>query len=675
TAFARYFILDYANPASFTNNVLTTARAALFQRAQSIVLGDQLTLSPTIINSIHVGFTRLAVHRSNPSNMPTPVGLGVNMYNASPNYIQLSVSNYFGVGGGTNATASFIRNQWQYSDDMDWIKGRNHYSFGGEFIANQMDETNLQYANGDFSFDGSQTGGALADYMLGRPIQLIDSGLVVAGLREKYAALYFQDDIQLTKKLAVHAGVRWEPSLPEYDAGGRGNHFSRANFVSGTKTVKYTNAPPGLLFYGDPGIPKAYANGSWADFAPRIGVAWDPSGSGKESIRSSYGIFFDQPESYTDRDFALAAPWANQITLTVPSGGFVNPFAGYPGGNPFPFPYPPTKSSAFPVQGSYINLPLNLHHPYTQQWGLSLERQLGSNWVVTADYLGNKSTHLRSGTESNPAVYIPGNSTTKNTAQRRILAQLNPTTGAYYSTITMMDDGVNSSYNALRLSARHRFSQNFTLLSVYTYSHCLQDTETLGNRLTGNNESNPYNRNADYGPCDFDLRHSLANSVVYQTPNFQRRPLGWIAGNWELAFLVSAYNGFPFSPLTGTDASLSGVGLDRPDVVNRGARYVRNTQTHLWISPQAFQKNAPGTFGTAGMNSLLGPHYVDTDVNLTKIIPIHESQSLQLRFEFFNALNHTNFNAPVNNFSSAKFGIIQASSPARIGQLALKYYF
>lgn len=686
TIFARYFILDYANPAIYTNNILTTSRPGLLQRSQSIVLGDQLILSPTIVNAFHYTYSRLAVHRSNPSTMPNPVGLGVNMYNGSPNYLEVAVSNYFTVGGGSNAAASFIRNQFQWADDVDWIKGRNHYVFGGEGIANQMDEVNNQFVNGDFTFDGSQTGGAppggtpttgdgLADYLLGRPVQLIDSGLVQIALREKYIGLYFQDNIQLNKKLNVHAGVRWEPSLPEYDAAGRGNHFSLPDFIAGTKTSVYTNAPPGLLFHGDPGIPKAYANGSMADFAPRVGFAWDPTGRGVESVRASYGIFFDQPESYTDRDFGLASPWGNQITLTVPSGGFVNPFAGYPGGNPFPFPYPPTKNSAFPPGGSYINLPLNLHHPYMQQWGLSLQRQIGSDWVVTVDYIGNKATHFRSGKEENPAVYIPGKSTTKNTQQRRTLSQLNPVTGAYYSTITLMDDGVNTSYNALRATVQHRFNHGYTLLANYTYSHCLQDTETLANRLTGNQESNPYDRNADYGPCDYDLRHNLVVSFVYQGYQFHKRALDLVAGGWRPAFLVSANSGYPFSPLTGTDASLSGVGLDRPDVVGGTNRYVRNTHTLLWVNPAAFTKNSPGTFGTAGMNSLLGPHYIDSDVNLTKMFSIHEQQNLQLRFEFFNVFNHTNFDAPVNKYSSASFGEIQSSEPARIIQLGAKYVF
>jgi hypothetical protein len=282
-------------------------------------------------------------------------------------------------------------------------------------------------------------------------------------------------------------------------------------------------------------------------------------------------------------------------------------------------------------------------------------------------------------TELNPAIYLGPTSTTKNTQARRYLTQLNSVSGPAYATITQMDDGVNTSYNALRASAQHRFNHGYTWLAVYTYSKCLQDTETLSNKLQGNTESNPYNRNADYGLCDYDLRHNFTTSFVYQGYKFENRKLNFVAGGWSPAFLISAYNGFPFSPLTGIDASLSGVGLDRPDAVADVDPYMKSlhnkTNIPTWVSKAAFVSNAPGTFGTTRMNSLIGPGYVDTDVTLSKLFPVHEQQNFQLRFEFFNVFNHTNFMAPVNSLNSGQFGQVQASNPARIIQLAAKYNF
>jgi hypothetical protein len=449
------------------------------------------------------------------------------------------------------------------------------------------------------------------------------------------------------------------------------------------------------LFYGDPGIPKAYANSTWDSFAPRFGLAWDPTGSGKQTIRASYGVFFDQPESYTNSVMALDAPWGNTVTLTRPAGGLADPFATYPGGNPFPIPTPPSKNSVFPTAASYYFLPLDAHHPYMQQWGLSLERQFGHDWVVTADYLGNKTTHLRAGRELNPAVYIPGTwsgsgscgtltvspgtgkpcSSTGNTQNRRTLSQLNPATGPFYSTLSFLDDGDNSNYNALRLSAKHRFSHNFSILSVYTWSHCLQDAEPIGNKIS-TTESNPNSRIADFGSCDFDLRHNFVNSVVYEGYKFNSRALDLIAGRWQTSFVVSLYNGFPINPTAGADNSLSGIGLDRPDAVPGVNPYKRNNSTHQWINPAAYQANAAGTFGTASYNSLVGPHFVNVDANLTKAFHVYREHELQLRFEFFNLFNHINYGLPVSAFNSANFGQIQtAANNGRIIQLAAKYSF
>jgi hypothetical protein len=213
------------------------------------------------------------------------------------------------------------------------------------------------------------------------------------------------------------------------------------------------------------------------------------------------------------------------------------------------------------------------------------------------------------------------------------------------------------------------------VLSVYTYSHCLQTAETIVERIVigSNTYQNPANRNADYGNCDFDLRHNLVNSFVYETPKLSNRETNLLLGNWHLSFLISTHTGFPFNPTTGTDASLTGVGQDRPNVV--GSPYVRNTNTLVWVNARAFAPNGGGTYGDAGYNSLTQPGFFDMDMNLTRYFAIRERQRIELRFEFFNVLNHTNFNAPVSRLSSATFGLIQGAGDPRILQFAAKYSF
>src|SRR5260370_19872439 len=156
---------------------------------------------------------------------------------------------------------------------------------------------------------------------------------------------------------------------------------------------------------------------------------------------------------------------------------------------------------------------------------------------------------------------MPGASTVSNTQSRRLLTVLNSSQGPFYSNITQADDGLTTNYNALRLSAQHRFAQSFTVLSVYTWSHCMQNAETYGNRnsIGSAQYQNPYDRNADTAPCDFDLRHNWTNSLVYEMPRLGGRTMNALLGHWQLGTLISLHTGFLFTPTTGVDNSLTGV--------------------------------------------------------------------------------------------------------------------
>jgi hypothetical protein len=321
--------------------------------------------------------------------------------------VDLGVSNHFSIGGGSNAPAVFARNQFQYADDIDLIRGRHHFTLGAEFMAIQMDEVNISLGNGEWTFNGSLAGDALADFMIGRPSLLANGNPLQIGLRQKYWGAYFQDDIRVSKTFNMHIGLRWEPSLPEHDVAGRGAHFSLPAFQAGQVSIVYPNAPAGLLFHGDPGIPAAYANSNYLGFAPRFGLAWDPSGKGEQSLRASFGIFCDSPESYTNRDWELAAPWGARFLSPLPPAASPIRAPGYPGGNPFP---PPIRlrrirRSHFrpvcgPAAGAASCIP---------KLNLSYQRQLGgkAGWFRRLTS-GTAPSTCAPRSEQNPAIFIPG---------------------------------------------------------------------------------------------------------------------------------------------------------------------------------------------------------------------------------------------------------------------------
>ena len=267
--------------------------------------------------------------------------------------------------------------------------------------------------------------------------------------------------------------------------------------------------------------------------------------------------------------------------------------------------------------------------------------------------------------------------TVANTNARRVLTLLDKTKGAPFGSITQTDDGGNAHYNGLLFSAQHRFSHNFTSLVNYTFSHCLSDGD-FNNDLTGATYQSPNDRRGDRANCSFDHRHIFNSSVIATTPRFGSRWTQIIASHWEVSGILTAQSGGFWNVTTGRDASLTAVGLDRPNVT--GDWHIANPTFTQWFNPAAFQANGPGMFGNAGRNLILGPKVVNLDMGLMRQVPVRESWRLEFRAEAFNVLNHANMNMTSTNqlhtaLNDPKFGSITGAADPRILQFALKVLF
>jgi hypothetical protein len=213
---------------------------------------------------------------------------------------------------------------------------------------------NIVTRAGGNSFHGTLFDG-LVDFMLGRIQSLYQGNNSALDFRKNYAGLYFQDSIQFSPRFTMNAGLRWATGLPAIETTGRGAQFSLARFTAGTKSVVYPTAPAGVYFYGDPGVPHGYYHGKWNRIEPRFGIVFDPRGQGKKSIRASHSLGFQEPPLYYNSRYASMPPWGDSVTLTPPPGNLTTLYAGYPGGNPYPKPFPPTASNAFfPTSGTYF---------------------------------------------------------------------------------------------------------------------------------------------------------------------------------------------------------------------------------------------------------------------------------------------------------------------------------
>ena len=700
--FFRYFIDSYKNPPVFDGkNLLTTTAPGNFELAQSATFGDTYAFGPNTVNSFHLTFSRIRDNRG-PTDAPiSPTSLGVNIYSAVPNFLLLSVTGGFSTFCGTCAPGHFNDTSYQMADDVDIIRGKHEIAFGFNVLKTYNDTVSGFNENGNFTFNGSRTNLGLADFLTGNPNDFTQTNATPDDLRQWIMSFYVQDTWKISKNFTFNVGLRWEPTFSDPDKYKRGTSFNMAAFYANQHSTIVPNAPAGLFFDGDAGIPRGLWKGQKANFAPRVGLVFNPHGDGRDTLRVGASILYDSTETWFNERETTNPPIGTALDIPNPVGGFSNPYLNYPGGSPFPT----NGKSIFPNYGVYINMPLAPKSTYVANWNISYQRQFLKDWVFSATYLGNKTTHLWIAHEVNAAQYIPGNcvagqygltaagpcSTTGNANFRRILYLANPTLGQSYASIDTADDGAVAHYNGLILSLQHRFAKNYTVLTNYTDSSCVSDFD-FGAALAGSTNSQPNNRTADKAACIFDVRRNFNLSVVATSPKLAGVWANRVLGGWQIAPLIRAISGSPINVTSGIDNSRTGLGNDRPNVVmdNPYAPSPGCTPApcHLLLNSAAFAQNALGTYGNLGRNALRGPGSFFFDTSVSRIFAVREWLKLEARAEAFNILNHTNFvgaispaggssfsTASTNLSSLASFGKNNGAFDPRIFQFAVKLHF
>jgi Carboxypeptidase regulatory-like domain len=681
--FGRYYYTKDSNPAAFGGDLLLTTAAGVIDTVQALTAGDTFTFTPNAVNALHFTWTSERINRGPASGVPSASSLGINVAPSPGNSPQISVSSYFSTMCGTCSIATVYSGAKQVADDFSLLKGRQQFSFGGDWVGKYLNYTTASQQNIAVTFNGSITGNALSDLLLGYPSDFQQGNITKWDPVMNYFGFYVSDRIKLTPRLSLSAGLRWEPYLPQYDTQNRAAHFEQASFVAGAKTKVYQNAPPGLTFPGDSGFPKGGTNHTLARFAPRLGLVWDPFANGKTIVHVGYGILNDGRSDLETFDrIGFEPPWASLIDLANPAGGFANPYQSYPGGDPFPLPIPPTSAATFTSAAQYVNLPLHIKPSYFQEWNVSLQQQFGPNWLFSMDYIGNQGSHLWTTYQADPAVYIPGRcgtaacSTVANTNSRRVLAQLNPVAGAGFASLSTVNDGATSSYHGMLVSLNRRLEHNLSLLLNYTWAHCINDGDAYV-EITGSYQ-NPYNLAGERGNCGSDVRQIYNISLVASSPHLEGSFLKrQVVSDWRLSAIVSGHSGSWFSPSTGTDASLTGVNSDRPNVAGNPNQFNRTLKK--WFNTAQYSTNLFGWYGDDGGRYLVGPGGYQPDLAVFRDFPFQlfdRPQFFELRIEAFNAFNHAEFSNPTSSFSSAQFGqILSTANNARIMQISLKYVF
>src|SRR5215472_10064744 len=611
---ASYFETSGTNTVPAGAGNLPWSRQQFTWRQHEANVSDTWSISGNKINQVWLTYTRNFGGRLNvPQTSLAALG-SAQTVQGTPSLPQISVTNFFSL---TQAIAGPVAGTNFYSarDTFSYNHGRHALKFGGEISLDKDIQQTLLNNYGVFTFNGTVTKNALADFELGLPSSLSQDAPVTGYTNTWYTALFAQDDFRIHPRLTLNLGLRWDVQTAPTDP-----QDKESTFVPGVQSTVRPGAPAGILFPGDAGVTRGIVSTPWNHVSPRIGLAWDPIGNGRTSVRAGAGIFYgslsgNQWNTTSNFEpFAIRLSFTNNKGATKSTGATLsNPYRNLPGGDPFPY------SGQFVPGGPIFGASPNFHWPYTYQLNFSVQRQVTANLGVTAAYVGSLSHDLPFAVDLNyplpstPTVPIPA---TTNVQARRP----NPNFGAILS----MQSGQTASYHGLQVSATQRMSRHLSFNAFYIYSKTF-DSVQLQNNTTQALVQDFTNMAADRGRADTDMRHQLVVAMIWQPDyyNGDSSVLRHVTRGWSISPILKLHSGFPFTISNGADANLDGNNTDRAQLVGdpfsgscpSGAAV---GSVACWFNTSAFVRNNPTNGapvdGNSSRNSLNQPAYRDVDL-------------------------------------------------------------
>lgn len=652
---------------AIVNPVDQTSGATL----QDFLLSNTHTFSPVALNVTRVSLNKIAATPNVTSGL-SAADYGINVPNNNPAAVGLPsmlVTGFFNNVLLGDLQQPFVERRndvLEITNDFTYLRGRHSFKVGFTFRREKMYIAFINRPNGDFTFSGTFTGNAAADFLLGLPSQFRDSTPGADSINEgegRSWAGYLQDEFRVMPRLTVSLGLRYELAEPFVDSGD-----ALASFRPGEQSQRFPAAPTGLVYPGDPGVPRGTYATDKNNVAPRIGLIWDPTGRGRTSVRAGWGIFYDTLPGQGDffQNAVLAPPFNPLLELNAPPARLTtaNPLAAATGG-----------AVGFPPGIVFIGWGRDFTTPSVHHVNLTVQHQIGENLGVEVGYVGARGRNLPIFIEVNPGLVAPGQTTRG--------ARLYPAFSLVRPTFTV----ARSWYDALQASVRLRPTRGLNFLASYTWGHTIDHISGLniGGEprpmlpvVIGDQASIDAALRRERGDALFDVRHRVSFSFAAELPRLANHGalVRHVLGGWQLNGIFQAQTGFP---LTVIDPVLDiGFLTNRPDLSCDPDGGPRTVET--WFLAECFGRlalaNTNGRQGDEGRHTIRGPGFKRTDLSLFKNVALGGGRhQLQLRIEAFNVFNHARFGQPGNQLGTPTFGVITSAEEGRIVQLGVKYSF
>ncbi len=647
-----------------TRPIGTTSIATL----QDVMASDTHVFSNAFINVARGSYNRIAANPAVTSGLQNSA-YGINVPHNVPSaqgLANIMVTGFFSLGDAQQPFVERLNEVAEFSDDLVWMRGGHQLKFGFDVRREHMFIAFVNRPNGDFTFTSSpnaRTGNAAADFLLGLPAQFrrTTQNTPQDGYGWTYAG-YFQDEFRPWSRVTLNAGVRYEVAVPFIDKNGALNAFR-----PGQQSQRFPDAPAGLVYPGDPGVPDGTYATDMNNIAPRIGLAWDVAGDGRKSLRAAWGLFYDALAGQGDffQNGVLAPPFTPLVEVNAPPAPLTlrNPISAISGG-----------ATNFPPGLIFIGWGEDFKQPVAHHFNVTWQQELRRDMGVEVGYVGSRGLNLPIFMEVNPGVYAPG--------QTAPGARLFPAFSLVRPTFSV----AKSWYDSLQASVRMRPSRGTSFLVSYTLAHSVDHVSGLnigGEQrpvlpvTIGDEASVERALTFEKGDALFDVRQRISVSVTAELPTPDRfGPVGAaLLGGWQWSGIVQAQTGFPttvFDPntsilyLTNRPNQTCDPNEDAPHTVDQ------------WFNTACFvRRPVPETAepGTTPRDSVRGPGFASTTLALVRNIDLHRAHRLQLRVEAFNLFNQTRFGQPGNQIGTPNFGRITSADDGRIVQLAVKYRF